>query len=200
MKFKSSLLATALVVAAAAPAHANVSSLVVNLAGWQTFGDFGDPANSFAFYTLPAGSVVTGFDYSGLTFLSNGSSWTSELVLSVNNFTGAPVTIDEFMDWAPSTATSSGSFGPVSGSWGGPTGDEGPYGAGGAFTVGEGADNVFVTVYESFPDGASPDAVISAGTLTIHFTAPIPEPATYGLMALGLVGVGAIVRRRKTAA
>jgi len=198
LKFKRTLLAAALAAAAAAPAYAGVaSSLVINLAGWQSFGEFGDPANTSAFFTLPAGTVVTGFDYTGLTFTSNGASWRSELVLSVNNFTGAPTSVDEYLDWSPSTLNSSGSFGPVSGSWGGPTGAEGPFGAGGVFTLGGGSDNLWVTVYESFGDDEFPDAVITAGTMTIYYTAPIPEPATYGLMGLGLLAVGAVARSRK---
>lgn len=47
------------------------------------------------------------------------------------------------------------------------------------------------------------DSSYGSGTLTVtHLLAPlapvlsVPEPATYGLMALGLVGIGARVRRR----
>lgn len=195
MRFKSSVLAAALAAAAVLPAQAD--TLVVPLTGWQSLGDFGDPLNTTLLFTLPAGSIVTGFSYEGLVFTSNGASWRSELVLSVNNNTGQPATIDEFLDWAPSTLDSPGSFGPESGSWNGLTGAEGPYGAGGAFTLGEGPDNLLVTVYEAFPDEELPDAVISAGTLTIQFTAPIPEPSTYGLMALGLLGVAGAARRHQ---
>lgn len=195
MRFKSSVLATALAAALVLPAQA--ATLIVPLAGWQSFGDFGDPLNTSALFTLPAGSTVTGFSYEGLVFTSNGFSWRRELVLSVNNYTGQPTTIDEYLDWAPSTLGSPGTFGPISGSWNGLTGAQGPYGAGDVFTVGEGPDNLLVTVYESIPDDEFPDAVITAGTLTIQFTAPIPEPATYGLMALGLLGVAAAARRRQ---
>ncbi len=196
LNLKTLALAAALATAAALPAHA--ATLTVNLAGWQTFGEFGDPGNTSAFFTLPAGSTVTGFSYSGLTFTSFGASWQSELVLSLNNFTGAPTTIDDYMDWSPSLTDSPGTFGPASGSWNGPNGGPGPtFGAGAAFTVGGGTDNLWVTVYEDFADGELPDATISAGTLTVFYTAPIPEPGTYGLMALGLVGVAVAARRRQ---
>jgi hypothetical protein len=179
------------------PAHAGISStLVIDLTGWQTFGEFGDPANTTVLFTLPEGSTVTGFGYTDLSFASNGASLRNELVLSLNNFTGAANPILEFMDWAPSTLASPGSFGPVSGSWRGGSGTEGPFGAGVSFTVGMGTDNLLVTVYEDFGDGQLPEALITAGTMTVFYTAPIPEPSTYGLMALGLMGLMLATRRR----
>ena len=196
MKLKPLLLAAALAAAAQLPAHAE--TLVVNLAGWSASGDFGDPSNTSAFFTLPAGSTVTGFDYAGLVFTAFAPSWREEMVISVNNTTGAPQTIQEFMDWAPSVERSAGVAGPLNGSWRGATGAEGPYGAGLSFTVGAGTNNLWVTVFDGLPDAVAPDFSISAGSLTIHYTAPIPEPASYGLMALGLLGVAAAAGRRKT--
>jgi len=193
LNLKTTLLAAALAAAGAMPVHAQ--NIIIDLADWQTDGGFGDPGNTNVFFTLPAGTIVTGFSYSGLTFTSLGASWQSELVLSVNNTTGGVTTIDEFLDWAPSLVNDPGLFGPVSGVWQGSTGVEGPFGAGAAFTLGGGPDNLWVTVYEDLPD-AGIDAIISAGTLTIFIT-PIPEPATYGLMALGLMGVAVAARRRK---
>lgn len=195
MKIKPYMLAAAVAAAAQMPAHAE--TLVVDLSGWIATGDFGDPGNTGAYFSLPAGSTVTGFDYSNLVFVAADPSWRDEMVLSLNNTTGAPQTIEEFMDWAPSDLASPGMAGPLSGSWGGATGAPGPYGAGLGFTVGEGANNLWLTVFDSIPDAVVPNVSISSGSLTIFYTAPIPEPATYGLMALGLLGVAAAARRRK---
>jgi hypothetical protein len=50
--------------------------------------------------------------------------------------------------------------------------------------------------FEGFDDAeVNPDGNWNTGALTIQ-TAAVPEPATYGLMALGLIAVGAVVRRR----
>lgn len=170
------------------------SSIDINLAGWQSVGGFGRPGNSQVFLDVGAGSVITGFEYIGLTYATENGSWLSELTLSVNNVDGTT-----FLDWAPSSTNDSGSFGPASGSWGGLTGGPGPFGAGGEFAVADGT--LWVTVYEGFDDpfgdtGLVTDATITAGTLRV-FLAPVPEPGTYGMMALGLLAVGAVMRKRQ---
>ena len=84
----------------------------------------------------------------------------------------------------------------MTGAFGGAVGAPGPFGAGAPFTAADGV--VWVTVYESFNDaGNARDALITAGTLRIYTSAPIPEPSTYALMALGLAGIALVARRRR---
>jgi hypothetical protein len=158
----------------------------VNLTGFQTYGDFGDPLNSQVFLSIAPGSTITGFDYLNLAFQTNGFSYLNEFVLSVNNSEGS-----EYLDAAPSDIGDSGSFGPESGSWATALGGM----DGGPFTVANGV--VWVTAYELFTDEGL-NATVTGGTLRIYYDSPspVPEPGTYGLMGLGLLGVAGAVRRR----
>ncbi len=205
--FGAAFAAAALSVAVASPAlartapvnglfiQATTSTFIdIDLAGWASYGEFGADLNSTVFIDVAAGTEVIGFEYIGLSFATENGSWLRELTLSVNNSDAS-----EFIDWRPSTVGASGSFGPESGAWAGATGAAGPFGAGAAFTAADGL--LIVTVYESFDDpfgdgGATVDATISGGTLRI-LLAPIPEPSTYGMMALGLLAVGAAMRKRQ---
>jgi len=177
----------------ATPATAS-SFIDVNMAGWATFGGFGRPGNSQVFVDVGAGTTVVGFEYSNLAFTTQNGSYLSELVLSVNNSDAS-----EYMDWSPSLTDEGGSFGPAGGTWGGAAGGPGPFGEGGSFVTADGV--LWITVYEGFDDplgdtGLLRDALISSGTLRV-LLAPIPEPGTYGMMALGLLAVGAAMRRRR---
>lgn len=172
-----------------APTSANLvpTYIDVNIGGFQSYGDFGDPANSQIFLDIGAGSTVTGWDYENLSFTTAGSSYLSEFVISVNNNDGS-----QFFDAALSDVEGSGTFGPASGSW-----DSGALFAGAPYTVADGT--VWVTVYELFTD-AGLNAQVDSGTLRIFYDSatPIPEPGTYGLMGLGLLAVLGAARRRRS--
>ena len=193
MLIKKSIAGSALaivMVGAGFPALAD--TLVVDLAGWRTYGNFGVALNTSTFFSLLAGSEVTGYSYAGLSFSTSNGSFLNEFVLSVNRSDASA-----FLDWAPSATAASGTFGPGSGSWGGPNGS----GAGAGFVVAPGANNLWITVYETVDDpfgdtGLLVDATVTAGTLTVTYTSPIPEPAGYGLMGLGLLGLAVAARRR----
>lgn len=199
MSMKTIFLGAAATSLALVGTAAQAASYDVNLAGWQTYGEFGNPGNSELFINLGAGSKITGFDYLDLTFATEHGSFQSELVLSVNDENAS-----FYMDWQPSLVNNGSPFGPASGYWGGPTGqapDGVPYAEGAPFTAYNGI--VWVTVYELFDDpensGEAPnllDASISAGTLRVFYQ-PVPEPGTYGMMALGLLAIGGAALRRR---
>ncbi|GEM_PF-1365905 len=167
----------------------------IDLAGWESFGGFGRPSNTQITVGVGEGNTVLGFDYSNLSFTTEGGSWLSELTLSVNSSDG-----EQYMDWSPSVIDDAGSASSLMGSWGGTEGVAGPFGAGGSFSVADG--QLLITVYEGFDDpfgdtGLVRDAVIASGTMRVYLASPIPEPGTYGMMALGLLAVGAVMRKRQ---
>src|ERR1043165_9376979 len=98
----------------------------VDLAGWQAAGVFDasdDTQNTRLVIDCCGGMTITGFEYTNLMFTTSGDSYFSEFVISVYNSANT-----EWLDWAPSTTEAGGSLGPISGSFGGPTGHGGPYG------------------------------------------------------------------------
>jgi hypothetical protein len=155
----------------------------IDLSNWSSYAGFGFSNNTSLYLDLGAGTLITGFDYSNLSFTTYNGSWLSEFTLSLNTSDAF-----EYMDWSPSIVEDPGTFGPESGSWGGLSGVAGPFGAGGSFALLP--DGIlWVTVYESFNDaGVAVDATVTSGTLRIYYTA-VPEPATASLLGLGLLGL-----------
>jgi hypothetical protein len=171
---------------------------VINLSGWTAMGGWGFANNTTQSIDLPAGATVTGFSYSDLVFstLGSGSSQLTDLVLSVNS---DPSSSAALMDWKP--VADWGLFGqtaPLSGAWGLSAGPD-PYpsppaGLGGPFPT-LAATPLFVTTYLSWQGSG---IAINAGTLSISYEVPaVPEPRSFVLMGLGLLGIAAAARRRR---
>jgi hypothetical protein len=167
--------------------------LVVNVAGIESFGEYGDSGNTVLTYNVGANATITGISYTvNLTAFS--PSYLSELALAFEDSSQADGVFftPGFEDANPGTGTYTDSADLVN--------------LGLQFQVG--ADGLLrLEFFEDFDDGAvSPDGIWNFGTITF-FTdvidpvdpGEVPEPATGMLMGAGLALMGYTARRRNRA-
>lgn len=170
-------------VSSTAPIIGQQSDLFINVAGITSLAVLGAAGNTTRTVNIGAGSSVVGIGWS-VNNTAFTPSWLSEMAVTFGP-TGAA---------GPVLTVGSGDDFFGTGSYNSAVVDL----VGLQLNFNAGADGlVRFEFFESFNDPeVSVDGIWNSGTLTLRVVA-VPEPATYGMMALGLLAVGGMVRRRK---
>lgn len=191
--FGGLVLAAALVagpaLAETAPAGAPIATTFnVDVSGILSFGEFGDPGNTVLTLDIGGLSTVVGVGWN-VTLEAFSPSWLSEIGVTMGSTAQA---FELLLEPGAADTFTSGMGSYSSG------GIIDLVGLGLQFDVG--ADGVLRMEFnESLSDfAAAADGRWVSGSLTIEVS-PIPEPATYGLMGLGLALVAAAAARRRRA-
>ena len=160
-------------------------ALVVELTGTPSIDGLDNALNVRWVLDAAPGALVDTIDYQA-TLSTWGASWLSEATVQIANSAGQGVRLRPgFGTDAEGTASFSGSASLRALDM--------------AFNVGTDGKLNF-QFFEDYDDVAgSIDAVFTAGSITLGGVAvtPVPEPATYGLMSLGLLGIAGAARARR---
>lgn len=162
-------------------AQMQMADLFVNAAGVASYDEPGAAINRTFTFNVTPGALVDAISFN-LSLATIGESWLTEASISFLNSNGDGVVLSGLGEDAPGSGTYAGVESLVSLNL--------------QFNVG--ADGLLIVeFYESFDDvtGAA-DANWTAGGITLGNIGVVPEPATYGLMALGLLAVVGAARRR----
>ena len=157
---------------------------IINVTGIGSVAVAGAAGNTVLSFNVGAGSSVVGIGWD-VNNTAASPSWLSEMVVgfrNTDNSGGVNLTVGVGDDLPGTKSYTSGGILDL-------------IGLGLSFTANANG-LVRVEFFESFNDiEVNPDGVWNSGSLTLRVV-PVPEPATYGMMALGLLAVGAFVRRR----
>lgn len=162
---------------------------VLNVAGINSFEEVGSPANTVITLLFAPNAEITGIGWN-VIISAFAPSWLSEIAVAFENSSqsdGVFLSVAQGDDFAGlNAAYSSGGVIDLVGL---------------ALNFNVGADGILrIEFFEDFDDDTvAPDGRWVSGNLTIEAAGVVPEPSTYGLMALGLLGVAGAVRRRRTA-
>lgn len=172
--------AAALLLAQPAVAAPLLADLTVPLASIPSIGEIGNPANTRLSFQLQPGGDINYISWN-VSMTALGSSWLSDMAVTLTNSAGEGVTLTVSDTDAPGTASLIGNLWLPDLNLG--------------FSLA--ADGMlFLEFHEVLDDFAGADGIWNSGTLLVS---SVPEPGTYGLMALGaaLLAVSTRVRRRK---
>lgn len=187
--FPPAAVAAGLVLLAAAPAVLAADNLAnytlkIEFADLPSIGEKGDFDNASLVYTLAPQAYITGLSWSvNLTALD--PSWLSELTLELTNTGGEGVQLSpaDGSNYAGSLQTS-GQIDLVNNGLGFRLNSDG---------------RLHLEFYDAFDDLVGADGRWGAGLLEVSYTAPVPEPASAGLLLAGLLAAGAWRARKRLA-
>lgn len=178
-QLKRTAVSSAVVGAALAAGSANAYQITLDVAGIESRGEFGTAGNETRFLDLFAGARVTGLAWN-VTLFANAPSWLSEISVDLNDGGAAGVALSPGFGI---DSTGSGSY----------MGSSDLVASGADFQVGA-TGRLFLEFFETFNDLTGADGAWRSGTITVSF---VPEPASFGLAAIALLGMGAATRRRR---
>lgn len=159
--------------------------LTFDVSGIASWGTLGDASNVVALLDIGAGSTLDQVGWN-VNLTATSPSWLSDIAVQ---FSDSAATQDTAISLAPSATNAAGTASYAS------SGLVDLTAANLSFAVGSDG-KLRLEFYETWDDIAgAQDGTWNSGTLTLSVTA-VPEPATYGLMALGLLGVLLAARRR----
>ena len=163
----------------ALPTHAGVVTLDVT--GISSYDAFGSLGNERRFIDLAPNTHIIGIFWD-VNLTAFAQSWLSEMGVDLSDGVLAGLSLFPGVGaYAPGTSSYSGAGDLVA--------------LGFDFYLGA-SGRLHFEFFESFTDLAGAgDGIWNSGTLRVAF---VPEPATYGLAALALLGVAATSRRKRT--
>jgi hypothetical protein len=177
--------AFAAAVAAGGAAQAAVKTQVIDVTGITAQGAYGDPANTIIELDLGALAQVTSISWD-FTITAYPPSWLYDLEIHFSTSAGFDGVV-----FTPSFTFDSGSEHH--------TGSAILDDLGLAFNVGADGKLLieFADYFKDFPAGQA-EGAWNSGSISIgYITSAVPEPATYAMLMLGLIVVGAMARRRR---
>lgn len=170
-------------VASLAPVAQSTSSFSFDVSGIESFGAFGNPANTVVNLLLAPNAEIVGVSWD-VNVTAHDPSWLSELVLDFSDsaLTAGVSFSPGFADDAPGTASYSGSANLTDL----------------ALNFNVGADGILrLEFWEGFDDAAvDPDGIWNSGTITFEVIA-VPEPEINAMLLAGLGVLGMVARRRR---